>query len=242
MPRPLASGVGVGRDHPARPVHVTRGRGEDLVGDGHLLGVDERLAVEAEVGRLAAGRREARVVVQVEVDAVQRGDAGGAGGEHAELQTGQQRKALAGGARVEILRQVRGAHDQRGRRAGWRRRSTRRSGFRAASPACTTPPAPSPGRRSSRPRSRPIRPWAGARRRRRPPRPPPGRRGPTACRGRSPGRRSRGARSHRRGPPPGPGPAPALSRPARRRLPGPARACRPAACAPCRVRARWSRA
>src|SRR6185295_2488909 len=73
-----SGGVGVSRDHPARPVHVARGRSKDLVGDGDLLGVDERLAVETEVGSLPAGRRKAGVIVEVQVDAVERGDPGGA--------------------------------------------------------------------------------------------------------------------------------------------------------------------
>jgi hypothetical protein len=48
------NGVGVGRDHPPRPVHFTGGRREDLVGDSHLPGMDQRLA------RWASDREPAR--------------------------------------------------------------------------------------------------------------------------------------------------------------------------------------
>ena len=47
-PLPLLSGCVEGGDDLARERHLGRRRREHLVGDGDLVGVDQRLAVEAE--------------------------------------------------------------------------------------------------------------------------------------------------------------------------------------------------
>ena len=177
-----SGGVGVGRDHPARPVHVAAVGAKTSLAIGDLLGVDQRLAVEAEVGGLTAGRREAGLVVEVQVDAVQRGDPGGARGEHAELEAGQEREALGRGARVEILRQVGGAHDQRGdaRARGGDRGRVQDSAGRLQHAPHRLGRAQGGDRRGHGLRGLDLGQEHRVRRRRPPPRP--GRRAPRACR------------------------------------------------------------
>ena len=108
--------AGLGADDlgdPLRPGDVFPRRREDLVRLGDLLRVDERLAVETEIGGLPARGLEAGVVVEIEMHAVQRGHGGGARREHAELEARQERESVTPVPRAEVLRQVRGAHDQR---------------------------------------------------------------------------------------------------------------------------------
>src|SRR3546814_9362172 len=92
----LAGGrrLGVGGDDLVRPRDLLgRGR-EDLVGLGDGLGVDQGLAVEAELLALAALRGQALGVVAVEMHAVDDSDALGARGEDAEAEAGQYREPV----------------------------------------------------------------------------------------------------------------------------------------------------
>jgi hypothetical protein len=74
--------------------------------------MDDRLALEAELAALTAGLREALLVLEIEMDAIEDRDAGGAGGEQADLERGQHWKPRRRMMRVQVLGQVRGAHDQ----------------------------------------------------------------------------------------------------------------------------------
>ena len=81
---PLARGLGraPGVEPLARAGEFRIGRGEGGVGGGDLPGVDQRLAVEALVASLASRGGQAGVVIQVQVHAVQHGQAMGARGQH----------------------------------------------------------------------------------------------------------------------------------------------------------------
>src|SRR3546814_14578973 len=83
-----------------------------LVGLGDGLGVDQGLAVEAELLALAALRGKALGVVEVEMHAVDDSDAMGARGEDAEAEAGQYREPVRRVGRLQVLHQVGGAHDQ----------------------------------------------------------------------------------------------------------------------------------
>ena len=83
------------------------------VGRSDLIGVDQGLAVEAELAALAAGGGEAVVVGEVEMHAVERREAMGARRQQHEAERGQQRQPVARLAGVQILGEVGGADDQR---------------------------------------------------------------------------------------------------------------------------------
>ena len=79
--------------------------------------MNQRLAVEALVAALLAGQRQARVIVQVQVHAIQRRQSVGAGGHDGQRTRQQRFLAARRVARMQILDQVRRAHDQ-GRQPG----------------------------------------------------------------------------------------------------------------------------
>ena len=85
---PSAGRLGLleGGDDAARLLHVLRARGEGGVARLDLAGVDEGLAVEAEVAALLALGEEAGLVLDVVVDAVEDHLAGGPGGQQAEAE------------------------------------------------------------------------------------------------------------------------------------------------------------
>ena len=140
------------------------------VGGGDLARMNQRLAVEALVAALLAGQRQARVIVQVQVHAIQRRQSVGAGGHDGQRTRQQRFLAARRVARMQILDQVRRARP--GPPAGdgrrWRPDAESPTAFR------TWPTRE--GRRARRPRPMPaparpagpgFRPWAAARRRRR---------------------------------------------------------------------------
>ena len=92
----------------------SRRRREDRVARLDLPGVDQGLAVEAQVAALPALRLEPVEVHDVVVDAVEDRDARPSGGEQRQRQRGQQRLAPGHVAGAELLDEVVGAHDEHG--------------------------------------------------------------------------------------------------------------------------------
>ena len=94
----------VGLDNAPRPLEVILGGRKHPVGGGQRFGVDQGFAVEAEVAALAAGGLEAGSVGEVEVNPVEHRQAMRAGGENAQRQRGQQRRAVGRvrGAEIDI--------------------------------------------------------------------------------------------------------------------------------------------
>jgi hypothetical protein len=118
-------------DDPARTGDLLGRGAEGGVRRGDLLRVDQRLSIEAHVPPLATRRDEAVLVVQVEVDTVERDEPMRPRREHHEPQARRERQPVASGPRSELLGQVRGAHHQRGdprarRRDGGGREDTAR--------------------------------------------------------------------------------------------------------------------
>ena len=74
--------------------------------------MDERLAVEAELLALPAARGKALVVGEIEMHAVEDGQAEGARGEQAKAEARQHRQALARVRGMEVLGEIGGAHDE----------------------------------------------------------------------------------------------------------------------------------
>ena len=93
-------------------------RRERLVGALDLAGVDQRLAVEAQLAALPALGEEAVGVLHVVVDAVEDRDAGGPGGQQRQRQRGQQRRAAGHVLGVQLLDEVVGAHHEHGEPVG----------------------------------------------------------------------------------------------------------------------------
>ena len=144
-----------GRDDGAGAPPPRRGRREDLVGDGDLVGVDQGLAVEAAIAALLAFGAEARLVGEAVVDPVEDVDAVGPRGGERRHQPGHHGGASGQEAGAGLLGEIVRAHDEAGR-AACRRRAPRSrwpppAGSRAASrswprPGCA-PAAPSRRRR-----------------------------------------------------------------------------------------------
>ena len=88
---PLLGGLGMGDDHLQRPLYVVRRRREDAIGHRDGFGMDQGLAVEAQFQPLQAGLFEPRIVVQIQMHAVQNGQPVGAGRQHPHGQRGQNR-------------------------------------------------------------------------------------------------------------------------------------------------------
>jgi len=105
-------GLAMGGDDPSRPDQIGLGGTEDAIGGGDGLGVDQRLAVEAQFHTLAAGGLEAVVVVKVEMNPIDHRQPEGAGGKHAERQGGEHRQPGRRMMGVKVLGQIRGADDQ----------------------------------------------------------------------------------------------------------------------------------
>jgi hypothetical protein len=82
---------------------------ERAVGGLDLAGVDQGLAVEAELATLPAGQGEAVVVLEVEEYAVEDREARGARREQAQAERGDQRQAERRMGGVQLLDEIRGA-------------------------------------------------------------------------------------------------------------------------------------
>ena len=93
-PLPLFSGSVEGGDDLARERHLGLRRGEHLVGDRHLVGMDQRLAVEAERAAVDALAAEALGVLEVVVDPVEHIEAEGAGGRDGGREPVERRPAV----------------------------------------------------------------------------------------------------------------------------------------------------
>ena len=63
---------------------------------------------------MSAGKGEAIVIGQIEMDAVEDRQPIGAGGEHRQPERGHQRQAIPGGKGMQVLGQVGGAEHKRG--------------------------------------------------------------------------------------------------------------------------------
>ena len=87
------------------------------VGGGDLARMNQRLAVEALVAALLAGQRQARVIVQVQVHAIQRRQSVGAGGHDGQRTRQQRFLAARRVARMQILTRS-DVPDDQGRQPG----------------------------------------------------------------------------------------------------------------------------
>ena len=105
----------VRRDDPPRPLDLLGRRGECCVRGSDLLRVDQRLAVEAELAALPACGRQALIVGEVEVNAIENRQSVGAGGQYGEAEGGNQWQTIMSRERVQLFGQVRGAENERGK-------------------------------------------------------------------------------------------------------------------------------
>ena len=101
-------------DHLARPRHFVRARRERGVARLDLVGMDQRLAVEAEFDALPAFRHEAVGIADVVIDAVENDDAMDARGGDTGREPRQHRRAARHQARARVLGEIVGAHDEAG--------------------------------------------------------------------------------------------------------------------------------
>src|SRR6185437_17000721 len=82
-------GLGVGGDDAACQGDFLSGRRKGLVRRSDGLGMDQRLAVEAQLAPLATDLGETLVVAEIEMDAVEDGEAIGARREQAQTERGK---------------------------------------------------------------------------------------------------------------------------------------------------------
>src|SRR2546423_15413523 len=86
----------VRRDDPPRPLDLLGRRGECCVRGSDLLWVDQRLAVEAELATLPASGRQALIVGEVEVNAIENRQPVAAGRQYGEAEGGNQWQTIVG--------------------------------------------------------------------------------------------------------------------------------------------------
>src|SRR3954470_4526474 len=109
-------------DQPPGRLELGLARREDSVGGRDLARVDHRLAVEPPGAAVLAFALERRIRLEAVTDPVERGNAGGAGGEHNPLKRVDEAGPSGPGGKAKARGEVVGARDQRpGRRSDRRR-------------------------------------------------------------------------------------------------------------------------
>ena len=108
----LGLGLMIGLDLAAGEIDLGIGGRKDLVGDGNLGGVDERLAVKTHVAALIAFGTQALVILEGVVDAVDDDAAVGLARQKAERDGCQERLAVGAVAGADVLGEIVGADDK----------------------------------------------------------------------------------------------------------------------------------
>src|SRR4029453_9311866 len=111
-PRPAATACACTAMIERAPGDILRRRGENRIGRGYGLRMDERLAVKTEFHRLVTRGGKPGVILQIEMDAIERGQPIGPCRKHTQPQTGEQGQTLAGMTRVQVFHEIRGPHHQ----------------------------------------------------------------------------------------------------------------------------------
>src|SRR5262249_49611157 len=108
----LVLGLAEGVDDLPRPFDLLARRREDLVARPDLIGVDQCLAVHAKRATTLTLLAQAKLVLEVVIDAVDDVEAIGAGGDQRHGKPGHHGKAVMQSAGTRLLDQVIGAHDE----------------------------------------------------------------------------------------------------------------------------------
>ena len=112
QPLPGLQHLLVGGDLPPGQLDLGLRRGEDAVGDLQLSGMNQRLAVEAQIAALLALGFQPGLILELVVDPVGGDHVMGPGGQQNGLQRHLHRQAVRPRAAVQLLGQVIGAGDE----------------------------------------------------------------------------------------------------------------------------------